>query len=223
MISSAFWEKSAQVNFSKNFRCWFIPNCTRKMMWSLVNNIHVKMSLAFPFYASPLVTAPCSRLEMTTSTKIGQNFDGWMLMVKTQQVEICLSKTETFCHFAFLTLHVFLLPLRKEMHLLKKIPLYSCVFVYLGFGWAKRRNCCFIDGCFSKNFHARYYSRVKEKTKSVSNLSHLLAFRSCISDELELLHFFCRVSYGDLLDKFVTMYGLVFKIHWSFFETVFWL
>ena len=48
-------------------------------------------------------------------------------MVKTQQIEICLSKTETFCHFAFLTLHVFLLPLRKETDLLKKIPLYCCV------------------------------------------------------------------------------------------------
>ena len=85
------------------------------------------MWLVFPFYASALVTAPCSRLQMTTSTTIGQSFDRWMLTVKTQQAEICLSKTETFCHFTFLTLHVFLLPLGKEIHLLMKIPLNCCV------------------------------------------------------------------------------------------------
>ena len=53
-----------------------------------------------------------------------------MLTVKTQQAEICLSKTETFCHFAFLTLHVFLLPLGKEIHLLKKIPL-NCYVLFI--------------------------------------------------------------------------------------------
>ena len=71
----------------------------------------------------------------------------------------------------------------------KKDSLVLLCFIYLGFGERKRRSRGFIDGCFCKNFQARSYSRVTAKTKSVSNLSHLLAFRSCISDEFELLHF----------------------------------
>ena len=61
MISSAIWDKSARVNFSKTnkiararrasaicslwkiYECWFIPNCTRKIMWLLVNNTHTKI------------------------------------------------------------------------------------------------------------------------------------------------------------------------------------
>lgn len=51
MISSAVWDKSTRVNFSrvhqisslwKIYECWFIPNCTKKIMWSLVINIHAK-------------------------------------------------------------------------------------------------------------------------------------------------------------------------------------
>ena len=57
MISSAIWNKQARVNFSKTnksararrasalcrlwkiYKCLFIPNCTRKIMWLLINNI----------------------------------------------------------------------------------------------------------------------------------------------------------------------------------------
>ena len=51
--------------FLKNlYECWFIPNCTRKILW-----IHAKIWL-FPFYVSLLVAAPYCSLQMTTSTKI---------------------------------------------------------------------------------------------------------------------------------------------------------
>ena len=59
MISSAIWDKLARVNFSKTnqiarrasaicslwkiYECWFIPNCTRKIMWLLVNNTLTKI------------------------------------------------------------------------------------------------------------------------------------------------------------------------------------
>ena len=61
MISSAIWNKYARVNFSKTnkiartrkgsaicclwkfYKCLFIPNCTRKIMWLLINNMHKKM------------------------------------------------------------------------------------------------------------------------------------------------------------------------------------
>ena len=143
-------------------------------------------------------------------------------MVKTQQVEICLSKTETFLSFCVFNSSCFRTAATERNASAKEDSFVLLCFVYLGFGWAKRRNWGFIDGCFCKNFHARYYSRVTEKTKSVANLSHLLAFRSCISDEFDLLHFFfCRVSYGDSLDKFETMYGLVFKNTLKLFQNSF--
>ena len=59
-FSSAIWNKQARVNFSKTnksararrasalcglwkiYKCLFIPNCTRKIMWLLINNIHVE-------------------------------------------------------------------------------------------------------------------------------------------------------------------------------------
>ena len=51
--------------FLKNlYECWFIRNCTRKILW-----IHAKIWL-FPLYVSLLVTAPYCSLQMTTSTKI---------------------------------------------------------------------------------------------------------------------------------------------------------
>ena len=63
MISSAIWDKSARLNFSranqfaqacrvsaicslwKIYEYWFIPNWTRKIMWLFVNNKHKKTSL----------------------------------------------------------------------------------------------------------------------------------------------------------------------------------
>ena len=50
MISSAIWNKKAQVNFSKTnkiwglwkiYKCLFIPNCTKSILW-LLNNMYIK-------------------------------------------------------------------------------------------------------------------------------------------------------------------------------------
>ena len=64
MILSAIWDKSAQVTFQrptklrasaicilwKNYECWFIPNCTRKIMQLLSYNYTKKISLCFHFW-----------------------------------------------------------------------------------------------------------------------------------------------------------------------------
>ena len=76
-------------------------------------------------------------------------------------------------------------------------------FVYLGFGRGKRRNCGFIDGCFCKNFHAGFHSRVTEKTKAFLYEPQLLAFRSSISGEFELLHFLSRLTAGITILSFL--------------------
>ena len=98
MISSAICDKTAQVNFSKTNQIaraltataiWFVqftggdlPQIARKkIMWLLVNNIH-------KFWLASLllrVIAPCYHLQMTTSTKIGLNFDRWILMHKNAE------------------------------------------------------------------------------------------------------------------------------------------
>ena len=69
MISSAIWNKLARVNFSntnkiararrasaicglwKIYKCSFIPNCTRKIMWLLINNIYEKISYIWDGWA----------------------------------------------------------------------------------------------------------------------------------------------------------------------------
>ena len=142
MISSVIWDKSAQVNFLKTnkiararrasaicglwkiYECWFIPNCPRKIMWLLVNNVLAKIGIAFPLLRVTVCHRslfPPTNDNLVTSTKIGQNFDRWILMVKTHQLEICFPKTEAFCHFTFLTFHVFPLPSRKEKQLLARL------------------------------------------------------------------------------------------------------
>ena len=78
-------------------------------------------------------------------------------------------------------------------------------FVYLGFGRGKRRNCGFIDGCFCKNFRAGFHSRVTGKTKAFLYEPQLLAFRSCISGDFELLHFFVSFNGGHDYFKFLTV------------------
>ena len=49
-------------------------------MWLLVNtDIHANIGLAFPRLLVTEPPPPCSRLQMTTSTKIGLDFDRWIL------------------------------------------------------------------------------------------------------------------------------------------------
>ena len=62
MISSAISNKQARVNFSKTNKsvrarrarkCLFIPNCTRKIMWLLINNIREKHNYNKKFWQGP--------------------------------------------------------------------------------------------------------------------------------------------------------------------------
>ena len=110
--------------FLKNlYECWFIPNCTRKILW-----IHAKIWL-FPLYVSLLVTAPYCSLQMTPSTKIMVKIlAGEYWKIKTQKLEICLLKTDVFCHFMLSTFHVFSLPPRKEIQLL---PRFLCCVLFI--------------------------------------------------------------------------------------------
>ena len=109
--------------FLKNlYECWFIPNCTRKILW-----IHAKIWL-FPLYMSLLVTAPYCSLQMTPSTKIMVKIlAGEYWKIKTQKLEICLLKTDVFCHFMLSTFHVFPLPPRQEIQLL---PRFLCCVLF---------------------------------------------------------------------------------------------
>ena len=79
-----------------------------------------------------------SLLQLTTLTKIGLNFDRWILMDKIAEakLKICLPRTQAFCHFTFLTFHVFPLPPRKEIQLLTR---FLCIVVLclLGF-WLRK-------------------------------------------------------------------------------------
>ena len=110
--------------FLKNlYECWFIPNCTRKILW-----IHAKIWL-FPLYVSLLVTAPYCSLQMTTSTKIMVKvLTGEYWKIKTQKLEICLLKTDVFFHFMLSTFHVFPLPPRQEIQLL---PRFLCCVLFI--------------------------------------------------------------------------------------------
>ena len=57
-----------------------------------------KSDLQLALFRAPFVTATCSRLQMTTWTKIGQNFDRSILMDKDAT---CLSKIEVFLILRF--------------------------------------------------------------------------------------------------------------------------
>ena len=143
--------------FLKNlYECWFIPNCTRKILW-----IHAKIWL-FPLYVSLLVTAPYCSLQMTTSTKIMVKvLTGEYWKIKTQKLEICLLKTDVFCHFMFSTFYVFPLPPRKEIQLL---PRFLCCVLFI---WVLVEESV-TTGVSSMAFfvvHAGFYSRVRRKLK----------------------------------------------------------
>ena len=124
MISSAIWDKSAEVNFSKTnkiararretaicglwkiYECWFISKCTGKNMWLLDNNIHAKIWLAhFLFYVSPrmhrLSQLPVPAYKWQLRSRLVKILTGEYWWIKTQQLEICLSKTEAFCNLHF--------------------------------------------------------------------------------------------------------------------------
>ena len=150
MISRAIWDKSAQINFLKTnkicglwkiYECWFIPNCTRKIMWLLVNNVRANIWLAFPLLRVTVCHRslfPPTNDNLVTSRKIGQNFDRWT-GIKTHQLEICFPKNWSVLTFYVFNFSCFSTAVTERNTTANKIP------VYLGFGWGKRRNCGFIE------------------------------------------------------------------------------
>ena len=88
-----------------------------------------------------------------------------------QKLEVCLLKTEAFCHFMFLTFHVFPLPPKKELQLRSRF--LSCVL----FIWVLVEESIAIGVSLMAVFvvHASFYSRVTEKTKAF--LTSLTSFR----------------------------------------------
>ena len=80
--------------FLKNlYECWFIPNCTRKILW-----IHAKIWL-FPLYVSLLVTAPYCTTNDNFDQDNGQSFDRWILKDKNAETRNLF--TENWCLLSF--------------------------------------------------------------------------------------------------------------------------
>ena len=136
MISSAIWDKNAtQVFFSKTNKIALarqeIAICG---LWKILRVLiypklheknHVitclymqKFDLRFSSFTSQralFVTAPWSLLQMTTSIKIGQNFDKWILVDKNAAARNLFIENWSLLSFAFWTLHVFPLPPLTEI------------------------------------------------------------------------------------------------------------
>ena len=96
-----------------------------KVTWRLLLSINMqKFDLhfsSFTCHRAPFVTVPCSRLQLTTSTRIGQNFDGSILMDKNSAARNLFIENWSLLSLCFLTLHVFPLPPRKEIQLLTRL------------------------------------------------------------------------------------------------------
>ena len=85
MISSAIWNEYGRVNFSKTnqsaragrasalcglwkiCKCLFIPNCTRKIMWLLINNINEKHNYNNKFWQRAFLVHSTDWLKQTTT------------------------------------------------------------------------------------------------------------------------------------------------------------
>ena len=91
--------------------------------------------------------------------------------MKTQQLEICLPKTEVFCHFTFITFSVVPPPPGKEIQLVSNV--FRCIF----FIWVLVEESV-VTGVSSMAVfivHASSYSRVREQTKAF--LTSLTSFQ----------------------------------------------
>ena len=122
------------------YECWFIPNCTKKI-W-----MHAKIWFS-PLYLSLLVTAPCCSLQMTTSIKIGQHFDRWILIDKNAATRNLFTKNWCLLSFYVFNFSCFSTAATERNTTAIKIPLFC--FIYLGFGWGKRHN--------KRGFHRRLF------------------------------------------------------------------
>ena len=109
------------------YECWFITNCTRKIVWLLVNNIHSKFGLLSAFRCHR-VTPPCSPLQMTTSTKTGLNFDRWILMGKnTLEARNLFTENWSLLSFYIFNFQVIPLPPPKELQLRSSFFVMFCI------------------------------------------------------------------------------------------------
>ena len=91
-----------------------------------------KFDPLFLVYVWLLVNAPCSRLQMTTSTKIGQNFDRWILMDKDAASRNFLTENWNHLSFYFFNFSCFSTTATEKNTAAIKISLLCSV--YLGFG-----------------------------------------------------------------------------------------
>ena len=134
MISSAIWDKSPQVNFSKTNRRADLSQNAREKSCDYLLHVIIYMQKSELLYSSftchraPFVTAPCSRLQMTTSTKMVERS---ILMDETQ---LDYRKLKPFVILSF-QLYMFSTAVseRNTIVTANKIPLLLC-FDYLGFG-----------------------------------------------------------------------------------------
>ena len=154
------------VVFEKFIRVLIYPKLHAK------NLVNTSKNLTF---SSLRVTACHRSLLQPTNDNFdqdnGKNFDRWILKDKTQKLEICLLKTDVFCHFMLSTFHVFPLPPRKEIQLL---PRFLCCVLFI---WVLVEESV-TTGVSSMAFfvvHAGFYSRVREKTKTF--LTSLTSFQ----------------------------------------------
>ena len=83
MISSTIWDKSEQANFSKTNQIARTPGRVQFVVFEKLTSAVLAQSarekscdyLLIICHLAAFVTVPSSRLQVTTSTKIGQNFD----------------------------------------------------------------------------------------------------------------------------------------------------
>ena len=138
---------------------------------------------------------------MITSTfKIGQTFDRWILMDKNAATKNLFPKTEAFCHFAFfITFHVFPLPPRKELHLLSRF--LCCVLLI----WVLVEKSVATEVSSMAVFvvHAGFYRRVKGKTKAF--LTSLTSFQELHLMWVWVIAFVVSFNSGHNYLKFLTV------------------
>ena len=205
VISSANWDKSARADVSKTYqiswarrasaicglwkiyKCWFIQIAREKPCDYLLIIYMQKLESLFLVYMSALVTAPCSRRQMTTSITIGQNVDRWMLMDKNAAARNLL--TENWSMFS--------LPPRRKNRTAIKIPLFV-VFCLFGF-WLRKASQGLATGVSSMAVfvvHVGFYSRAREKTKAF--LTSLTSFQELHLRSVWVTVFFVSVFHGIL-------------------------
>ena len=127
--------------------------------------LHEKIWVAFPLLR--VTACPSSRLQMTTSTKIGQYFDGWILMDNNAVGGNLFTENWRLLSF-YVSFHC------------RHGKKYNCdqdYFVLFCFVWVLVEESVATRYSLMAVFvvHASFYSRVREKTKVF--LASLISFQ----------------------------------------------